>query len=306
MAEEKLKGQVYKTIYDLREKLDSLGVKLPKDYGSNLPYVKSTIEDTDIEDITTRGYTGAYDPSKNIIYVDPNNEDLENVIAEESMHFLDSLTRGEVGRDPGEVINRINRHEYIKEFVGGAVRLFKGTSKDVTISEKGVRERSEELRKEKEKVLPFSGKLEYVAYIYNFLFDTMTGERPPEELVEEYENNNDFFKKYLGKKEYQQIKKLIEIPEDARSDKYKQKLDIFLVLIDKVAKLETKYERADLQALSFDIERFHLLSHKRGYDLAQKVYETDGGFEEFFKKYPEFLSEPYEQNEKDIKSFLSA
>ncbi len=297
MVGEELERQVHEIIGRLYEDLDSFGVKLPEDYGSNLPSVKSTIKDT-----ATRGYAGAYDPSKNIIYVDPNNEELEDSIAEESMHFLDSLTQGEVGRDPGEVINR---HEYIKEFVGGAGRLFKGTSKDVTISEKGVRERSEELRKEKEKVLPFSGKLKYVAYIYNFLFDTMTGERPPEELVEEYENNNDFFKKYLGKKEYQQIKKLIEIPKDARSDKYKQKLDIFLVLIDKVAKLETKYERADLQALSFDIERFHLLSHKRGYDLAQKVYETDGGFEEFFKKYPKFLSEPYEQNEKDIKSFLS-
>ena len=297
---------VYKKIDELYEKLISLGIKVSGDYKSKLPSIKTT---------TGNSY---YNQKENTIYINPSDKKLGDSISEESMHFLHYVTQGNIGSDIGGV----HEYQYIDEFIGAAGRLIGKSGKDVRLSKKEVRESLEELRKRKEKALSFSDKLKVVRSkleqykifekdmenISDFFLDIILGKKSKEELTKEYENNN-IFKKYLGE-QYEQIKKLIEIPKDQRSDEDKQKLDNlhrYFVrkhseIFKEIAYFEIASTRAEVQPLLSDVTGYSMVSHKKGYDLIQKVYES--GLEKFLKKNPNFLLESYEQKEQDIKKFI--
>ncbi len=254
MKEEELEGQVYKQIDELYENLDSLGVTVSGDYRSELPSVK-----------TTEGCSNYY-PIENTIYINPNDEKLEDIIAEESMHFLDTATKGEVGSN----VKTTLKYPYIDEFIGAAGRLFEGTSKDVRLPEKEVRKDLKKIEKETE-------------------------------VLEK-----------LKKNDYQQIKKLIETSEDERTIEEKQGLNEFYKHFERLysKNLEEFNEKNILIFLEAyyhccNLARSSILAHQKGYDLAQKVHETDGGIKGFFEKYPNFLLQSYEKTGRDIESFLS-
>ncbi len=256
MKEKELEGQVYKQINELYKKLDSFDVVVSRDYRSKLPSVK-----------TTEGCSNYY-PIENTIYINPidrNDEELKDDITEESMHFLDSATKGEVGSN----VKTTLKYPYIEEFVAAAGRLLKGTSKDVRLPKKEVRKELKKIEKETE-------------------------------VLEK-----------LKKNDYQQIKKLIETPENERTIEEKQGLNEFYKHFERLysKNLEEFNEKnivifLEVRYHCCNLARSSILAHQKGYDLAQKVYETDGGLEEFFRKYTDFLLESYEEKDKDIKSFL--
>ncbi len=284
----KSKKQIYKQIDKLYEKLVSLGVAVSGDYRSKLPSVNIV--------------TGSprYEIKENAMCINPidkNNEELKDDIAEESMHFLDYATQGRIRSD----VKTPPEYLYIDEFVGAFGILLEGTSEDG------------KLRKKIDGFYPKLEKYETpvkdTEYIYKFLFDTVMNKRPHEKLVEEYENN-DIFEKYL-RSFYKPIKKLIETPEDERSIEDKKRLINFYTTVERVyleefkeldelkkevRSLESHYHRSNQ-------EKSFIVAHKKGYDLAQKVYETDGGIKGFFEKYPNFLLQSYEQKDENIESF---
>ncbi len=320
MIEEELEGQVYKKIGRLYEDLYSLGVNVPENYESNLPSVKSTIENS-----ATRGYAGGYNPVENTIYIKDKKlgdtiteEDLEDTITEEAMHFLDIFSQGRVGSYLGDIYE----YEYIYEYVGSAGILLEGINRDVGISERELENNLRIIKEKKEKSYDELKNIEiemdkYVTYkikyedIRDFLYDAIVKEKEifHKELVEDYENNN-IFKKYL-KEDYQPIKEIIEVPKDKRSDEDKQKLEDFLHTYNDLREYCEK-KQSDLKKLSnetknlihlYDTRRKSKIQHYKGYNLAQKVYEK-GWLEEFLNKNPNLLSKSCKKKKTDTENFL--
>ena len=108
-----LKEMVYETIGEVYRKLKSLGVEVRDDYTSVLPSVERTEGDP------------GYNPEKNIVYINPDSEELKDNLVAEAMHFLHCATQGIIGRKP------LWKYAHIDECVAGMGRLLMGTSDHV-------------------------------------------------------------------------------------------------------------------------------------------------------------------------------